>query len=130
MPKKGVSKYTSLLQDEDVARRLRNLERGSPITADVAIRRLSKACELLNLTPKQMVELAKKNLKGFQDDLEDMVFRLEKDNKAPQYIQGILKNVKSWLRYNDITLTRKIKISNLSATPTIENEQIPSSVCA
>ncbi|KCZ71304.1 hypothetical protein ANME2D_02506 [Candidatus Methanoperedens nitroreducens] len=126
MPQKGISKYAPLLKDDDVARWLRNLGRGSPITADVAKRRLSKACELLNLTPKQMVELAKRNLKGFQDDLEDMVFRLEKDNKAPQYIQGILKNVKSWLRYNDITLTRKIKISNLSATPTIENEQIPS----
>jgi hypothetical protein len=30
------------------------------------------------------------------------------------------------LRYHDIILTRKIKVSNPNATPTIENEQIPS----
>jgi len=34
--------------------------------------------------------------------------------------------IKSWLRYNDITLKRRIKISNSTATPTIENEQVPS----
>jgi hypothetical protein len=30
------------------------------------------------------------------------------------------------MRYNDVTLTRRIKISNPNATPTIETEQIPS----
>jgi hypothetical protein len=30
------------------------------------------------------------------------------------------------LRYNDVILTRRIKISNSTATPTIENEQVPS----
>jgi hypothetical protein len=55
-----------------------------------------------------------------------MVTRLEAEGKAPGYIQSLLKTVKSWLRYNDITLTRRIKISNPTATPTIEDEQIPS----
>ncbi|MDL5503131.1 MAG: hypothetical protein QSU88_07940, partial [Candidatus Methanoperedens sp.] len=116
MPKKGVSKYANLLEDEDVARWLRNIERGSPITADVAIRRLGRACELLKLSPKQMVEKANKNLKSFQDSLEDLVFQLEKEKKSPQYITGIIKHVRQWLRYNDIIITRKIKVSNSSAT--------------
>ena len=30
------------------------------------------------------------------------------------------------MRYNDITLTRTIKISDISATPTIENEEVHS----
>ncbi|PMB76221.1 MAG: hypothetical protein C0177_07260, partial [Fervidicoccus fontis] len=34
--------------------------------------------------------------------------------------------IKSWLRYHNITLTRRIKIKNSTATPTIENEQVPS----
>jgi hypothetical protein len=38
----------------------------------------------------------------------------------------LLKAVRSWLRYNDVRLTRKIKISNPNATPTIEDEKIPS----
>ncbi len=126
MPKKGVSKYSNLVKDEDVARWLRGLERGSPITAEVAMRRLGRACEYLKISPKEMVARANQNLKAFQDELEDLVFRLEKEKKSPQYIAGILKHVRLWLRYNDITLTRKIKVSNSSATPTIENEQVPS----
>jgi hypothetical protein len=103
-----------------------NLERGSPISAEVALRRLGKACELLALDPNGMINRARENLTSFQDSLEDLVARLEGENKAPGYIQGILKAVKSWLRYNDVTLTRRIKISNSTATPTIEDEQVPS----
>jgi len=72
-----------------------------------------------------MVNKAKEDLDGFQDCLEDLVSRLD-SKKAPGYIQGILKAIKSWLRYNGITLTRRIKIRNSTATPTIENEQVPS----
>ena len=124
MPRKKSSKYDNILPD--VRRWLDNIERGSPLTAEVALRRLGRACELLKLTPKEVVTRAREDLKTFQDSLEDLVSRLEQENKAPQYIAGILKNVRSWLRYNDITLTRKIKIRNISATPTIEDEQVPS----
>jgi len=123
---KAESKYALLLEDSGVKRWLRNLGKGSPITAEVSVRRLSRACKLLSITPMAMINESKNNLKGFQDALEDMVAKLEAENKSPGYIQGILKVVKSWLRYNDITLTRKIKIRNSTATPTIENEQIPS----
>jgi hypothetical protein len=125
MPRKG-AKYQWMLEDADVRRWLLNIERGSPLTAEVSLRRLGKACELLKLTPKDMILRAKENLKAFQDSLEDLVSQLEKEKKAPQYIAGILKNIRSWLRYNDIILTRKIKISNYSATPIIGNEQVPS----
>ncbi|MCP8308969.1 MAG: site-specific integrase, partial [archaeon] len=125
MPK-AESKYEPIMRDPDVGRWLKNLARGSPVTAEVAVRRISRACELLSKNPKEMVDEAKSNLREFQDSLEDMVARLESEKKSPGYIQGILKVVKSWLKYNDITLTRKIKISNSTATPTIENEQVPS----
>ncbi|MGD0328843.1 MAG: site-specific integrase [Nitrososphaeria archaeon] len=124
MPHKENSKYDSIVPD--IRRWLDNIERGSPLTAEVAFRRLGRACELLKLTPKEMVARAREDLKTFQDSLEDLVNRLEEEKKAPQYIAGILKNVRSWLRYNDITLTRKIKIRNISSTPTIEDEQVPS----
>ncbi|MCP8308884.1 MAG: site-specific integrase [archaeon] len=120
------SKYGPIIKDLDVKRWLKNLARGSPVTAEVAVRRISRACELLSKNPKEMVDEAKNNLREFQDFLEDMVARLEAERKSPGYIQGILKVVKSWLKYNDVTLTRKIKVSNSTATPTIENEQVPS----
>ncbi|MEM4311081.1 MAG: hypothetical protein QXX95_01665 [Nitrososphaerales archaeon] len=125
MPKRG-SKYNELLNDPQVKRWFMNVARGSPITAEVALRRLSRLCELLNMSPKTMVESAKNDLAGFQDKLEDMVAALEANGKAPGYIADLMKTAKSWLRYNDITLTRRIKIKDASATPTIENEQVPS----
>lgn len=73
-----------------------------------------------------MVTKAKKKSKPFQDELEDLVSKMEEQGKAPQYIVGILKVIKSWLSYNDITLRRRIKIRNPSSTPSIENEQVPS----
>jgi hypothetical protein len=123
---RGEHKYSALLEDEHIGRWAKNLARGSPITSEVALRRLGRLCELLSLSPKEIVAKARRDLAGFQDSLEDLVAQLESEHKSPGYILGILKAVKSWLRYNDVTLTRKIKITNSTATPTIENEQVPS----
>jgi len=120
------SKYSAYLGDPQFRRWLRNLERGSPVTAEVALRRISRSSELLGLSPREMVEKAKEDLAGFQDMLEDMVTELESEEKSPGYIAGLLKAVRSWMRYNDVTLTRRIKIRNSTATPTIEDEQVPS----
>jgi hypothetical protein len=89
------------------------------------MRRLARVCELLNTTPKGLLSTSKNNFKSLQDSLQDLVTRLESEKKSPGYIRGLLKSIRSWLRYNDITLTRKIKISNPTATPTIEDEEIP-----
>jgi len=119
-------KYSVLLDDVYVKRWFMNLARGSPITAEVALRRLGRLGEILGLTPREMVVKARGDLSGFQDMLEDVVAELELERKSPGYILGILKAVKSWLRYNGISLTRRIKVSNSTSTPTIEDEQIPS----
>jgi site-specific recombinase XerD len=110
----------------DLARWLTNLSRGSSITAEVYERRLKRTCELLEATPSGLLERATSDFKGFQDSIEDMVTLLESEQKSPGYIRGLLKSLRSWLRYNDVQLTRKIKVSNPSATPTIEDEEIPS----
>jgi len=125
MFKKG-SKYEELLRDGQVRRWLKNLARGSPITGEVALRRLGKVCELLKKDPKGILDWAREDLIGLQDALEDLVARLEEEGKSPGYIQGLLKTIKSWLRYQNITLTRRIKIKNSTATPTIEDEKVPS----
>ncbi len=124
MSQKG-GKYSHLLKNADLQRWLRNLSRGSPLTAEVALRRLGKACELLSKTPQELTRSARTNKKQLQNSLEDLVTDLEAQKKSPGYIIGLLKIVKSWLRYNNITLTRTIKVTNPNATPTIENEQIP-----
>lgn len=123
--KEGKSKYASLLKDEQVRRWYANLARGSRVTADVVLRRLGKLCEVWNTTPRDMVERARADLSGFQDAVEDLVMSLESSGKSPSYVADFIKIIKSWLRYNDIILTRKIKISNSTTTPTIEDEQVP-----
>jgi len=126
MGSKRLTKIEALAQDPDVDRWRVNLARGSEITAEVYLRRLGRACELLKTTPKGLVDKAREDMKTFQDSLQDMVTLLESQSKSPGYILGIIKSVKSWLRQNDITLTRRIKVSRPDATPTIENEQVPS----
>jgi len=75
---------------------------------------------LLDTTPEGMLATVEKDLKGFQDSLEDLVTKLESEHKAPGYILGLLKAVKSWLRYNNIKLRRRIKVSN----PTASNPRV------
>ncbi len=119
-------KWHILLEDPDVKRWYQGTERGSPITAEVGLRRLGKATELLELSPKEIIEAARADLKAFTDKLDDVITNLEAEGLAPGYIEGIMKALKSWLRYNDVKLTRSIKISGAGRTPTIEDEQIPS----
>jgi len=121
-----VTKSEALAQDPEVERWRANLARGSKITAEVYLRRLSTVCELLGTTPKGLVERAEGDLKGLQDSVQDMVTLLESQGKAPGYILGLVKMLKSWLRQNDVQITRKIKVSKPTATPTIEDEQVPS----
>jgi len=75
-----------------------------------------------NVDPNAIVT---KELNAIEDLLSDYVALLEERRKSPSYIAGVLKAVKSWLDYNGIQPKRRIKISNLSYTPTIENEKIP-----
>jgi hypothetical protein len=114
-----------MLLDEDVRRWHDNLSRGSSITAEVYLRRLSLFCEKNGLSARTLVETAKNDRKAVEDLVLDFVTKMEKEGKSPGYIAGLIKAVRSWLRYNDFELKRRIKIRNPSATPTIEDERIP-----
>jgi hypothetical protein len=120
-----LSKKAELLKDPDVSRWYTNVARGSSLTADVNLRRLSLFCEQNGLTPKELIALGTKSKKGLEDLIQDHITRMESENKSPGYIEGVVKGVKSWLIHNDIELKRKIRISNRGATPTIENERVP-----
>ena len=111
-----------LLSDSNVRRWHENLARGSPITADVYLRRLALFCEQNNVDPNTLVT---KEPTFIEDLLSDHVGLLEKSKKSPSYVAGVLKAVRSWLDYKGVQLKRKIKISNSGSTPTIENEKIP-----
>jgi len=55
----------------------------------------------------------------------DFVTKLHREGYSPGYIENYLKAVRSWLEFNEVKLVRKIKIGNRNATPTIEDERVP-----
>jgi hypothetical protein len=58
--------------------------------------------------------------------LVDMVTELEKKGHAGSYLQGIVKGVKSWLAFNDVSLgERKITFTDPDDTPTLREEEAP-----
>lgn len=114
-----------MLLDEDVRRWYDNLSRRSQITAEVNLRRLSLFCELHGSSAKTLVGMAKKNRKNVEDLVLDFVTKTEESGKSPGYILGLVKAVRSWLKYNDVELKRTVRISNAGATPSIEDERIP-----
>ena len=78
-PKQLVSKKTKMLSDEDVRRWNDNFTRKSRNTAEVAVRRLSKFCELNRTTPKALIQIPKKQL---FNSLLDTVTNLENEDYA------------------------------------------------
>ncbi len=75
------TKRGKMLLDEDVHRWYDNLFRGSPITAEVNLRRLSLFCEIHGLTANTLVEMAKNDKKKVEDLLFDFVTRMEREGK-------------------------------------------------
>ena len=119
------SKTTRMLVNPDIKRWYDNLSRGSPLTAEVRLRRLGKFCEIHEMTPIQLSELGMKDLRTVTDLIEDHITWMESKNYSPGYIDDVVKSVKSWLRHFDVLIRRKLKISNPDYTPTLENERVP-----
>jgi hypothetical protein len=111
-----------ILQDADVRRWFDNAARGSPVTADVYVRRLAAFCSSMHATPK---ELAAKSERELHDLMLDCVSQMEKDGKAGSYIESTLKAVKSWLNHNGKDVRRRIKIRGARDTPSLKDERVP-----
>ena len=63
--------------------------------------------------------------KELTDLIDDFVTKMENNKFTPNYISSILKGVKSWLAYNNKSLTRKIKVSDAGIPKTLKNETVP-----
>ncbi len=120
VPKK---KYEKLMNDTDVKRWYDEMSRSSRITADTCLRRLGSFCNTVGRDPKAILELGDKEI---TDLISDQISAMEKHGFAGSYISSTMKAVNSWIRHNDRKLTRKIKIRDQDATPTLKDERIPS----
>ena len=117
----GRAKYVHLLEDHDVRRWYNNVARGSPVTADVYLRRLGSFCVENKLTPAVLAAMSPTKLENL---LMDYVSAKEKQY-AGSYIESTVKAVKSWLAHSGIELKRKIKIRGANETPSLRDERVP-----
>lgn len=114
------SKKKKILNDGDVRRWYDNLAASSEMRADVSLGHLYRFSEQNQLTPKQLVQLARKGRKRFEDLLEDHVRALEargyidkKGNQrkySPNYLGNVVWAVRSWMNRNDVELKRRISL--------------------
>jgi hypothetical protein len=118
------SKYSPLLEVQDVRRWHDNLEANSLITAEVYLRTMGLYCDLVKTTPRKILEEARS--KQFRDDFTDFVRKMEKEGKAGSYIERFKKVILSWLSYNSLDVKLKVNIRGKSETPTIADERVPS----
>jgi len=77
------------------------------------------------MTAEGLVQLAREDRRRVEDILMDFITKLHREGYSPGYIENYLKAVRSWLEFNEVKLIRKIKIGNRNATPTIEDERVP-----
>ncbi len=119
--------WQRLLDDEDVRRWHDKLANSSPLTADERVRVLARYCAEISTTPAELVKRASDQdggRKRARDQLQDFVTASRNAGRAPGYVANFSKAVKSWLEHNDILLG-KITIGGNGATPTIEDEKVP-----
>ena len=115
--------HKALLKDTQVRRWYDNVSRASELTAEVNLRRLGLFCNKLHLTPLKLLEKQPQEIHSL---LVDTVTELEKKGCAGSYLQGIVKGVKSWLAFNDVSLgERKINFTDPDDTPTLREEKAP-----
>ncbi len=114
--------HAALLENPDIRRWHANVAQGSPITADVYLRRLGAFCLQVDILPEKLATMKEADLHAL---LLDFIAAETKRKKTGSYIHSTLKAVRSWLSHHGIQLTRPIKIAGASATPTLSEERIP-----
>ncbi len=132
MPQKAKSRKglgggsRDLLEDPDVRRWFENLRRGSAQTARERLRVLARLGRHLQATPSELVELAENgNGTVLEDRLMDFLEGQLRAGRAASYLENYLKALRSWLEHHGLRLRRRVKLGNTRATPTLEEERIP-----
>lgn len=107
MPK---HRHKHLLKDPDIQRWFNNLARGSIITAEERLRRLGRFCDLVNHTPKSLIEAKQADPAGFEKFIMDFVDQSFVRGEKPTQVKNNLVTVKSWLGHFGLKIESKIKL--------------------
>jgi hypothetical protein len=102
-----------------------NMARRSEGTAEERIRILYRYCQTVKQTPREIAERCETDLRKVENQMMDFIADQEKAGRAPSYIQNYVTAWKSWLRHNNVRTTRPFNIRDANATPTLEDERVP-----
>jgi integrase len=115
--------------DPNLRRWYFNNAKGSPIVADVYLRRLGAFCVRQKFTPAEYARLPKRRMEEIAFDyIQEMEQRTNPSSSnryAPTYIASNLKAILSWARWNRKAFEIRIKIADSGKRPTLVNERVP-----
>jgi len=126
VPRGKWGRHRRQLENPDVRWWYDNLARGSPVTADVRLRRLGCYCETAGTTPERFANAGAADVRAVDDMLMDHASLHEGRGYAPSYIEDILKCLRSWLSFNYVRSVRRIRIKNADIPVTLQDEVVPS----
>ena len=116
------SVYSYLLDDPTFKKWYENERRGSVATAKERLRRFGRLHRRYSKLPADFVALGDD---GATDFVGTMIDEMEKEGMAPNYAANFKKALVSWLDWNSIHLTRRLKIKDRGQNVKFLDEQIP-----
>jgi integrase len=122
--------HKELLNDPTIRRWYSNNKKGSRMRADIYLRSISRFCfSYMKMRPDEFAKLTVEEMENlavdFVDCIEGALNPKTGRKYSPGYVESYVKAIRSWADWNKKTFVRKIKISNLTKTPTLENERVP-----
>jgi integrase len=109
-------------ENETFAMWLLNVAAGSHTTAIEQARSLARFLDIMGWKLDDLTSAASEDKSGLERRLELFARKLENQGYKRGTINNYFKAIKSWLRYNDVELTRRIKLSKTSS----KREMVPS----
>jgi integrase len=109
-------------ENETFALWVLNTAAGSPTTAIEQARVLARFLDRMEWSLDELTELALKDKLNLERRLEVFARTLESQGYKRESINNYFKSLRSWLRYNNVELTRRIKLSRTES----KREKVPS----
>ena len=125
------TKRARLLANMNIKRWYDNLARGSTLTAEGRPRRLERFCEVHDMTPAHLADLAIKDLRTTTDLLEDHITMVESKGYSPGYVdeqqdRKVVATTLTWRYaeryvYPDITLHQHCRMNEFQTHRRCQN---------
>lgn len=111
-----------MLEDRRVRLWYDNVTAGAKSTADNYLRSMGRFCEKHGLDPRQLLAMESE---ARDDLLQEEVHEMASRDHAGDYIEDILKAIRSWLAFNRKKIEREIKVPRNNLRKTVRDEVLP-----